>query len=732
MLIIDQDTSDVEEISVVRDFSVQRYEDQEITGVDEKGKGKAVARDIAEHTSLIETSSDELTVDWKQYEPPEGLRYVEDRHSETVVQIVEQSIERVKARIREEEEEERNPAAGTETRKQKETAGEEDEKMKQPKGLEGRSDEDSTEIAKPSRPSSTNQDASGADDAGPFPTELPRRPGGRTLLNFFRKFNGGPENGESSAAGAARSRFLMSSPGELLSHSARKRFVSDLIKKATGEDTSTRGTQEFEEAEELGADIEWVECVSCLEDFNVKRTVRAPCHNYCVPCFRRLVVSACQNEQHWPPKCCLNNIPDTTIRRGVDELQWLEYRERAIEWNCPVADRVYCSQQDCGLFIRPEYIIPGRGVARCTDGHYTCIICRNAQHEDEVCPQDLDMIRTNELAEAAGWKRCNSCQAFVEHSDGCQHMTCRCGAQFCYVCGARWRTCSCTATHLAIFKQQAESRRTERLEREAREEAEIQEALRLVREFEREEEERAQALREKERRLARERRQKHKEERIRQAVTRFEELRETFAELYATQHAMVQQNQERRAWQLQTKGDAVRRHTHDMHELERETQRAKVDAKIAMREGALRTEYMARLVEERQIEEAYAAKLRAFWDRKGGGDKKFEIAMTHFRRRMDGCFETWKKSTGGELELYCHALREEYAIREELMDEKERRLEARTREIARSLAMRRTAELRWVREVFVERGRLLDELEAGEMWKLQNIDVEAPEEALGD
>ncbi|KAF2971561.1 hypothetical protein GQX73_g1960 [Xylaria multiplex] len=731
MLIIDQEPSDSEELSEVRDFSIQRYEDQDITGVDEKGKGKAVARDVTEDVPLIERSSDELTVDWKQYEPPEGLRYVEDRHSETVVQIVEQSIERVKARIREEEEE-RNAVAGKETQRQKEIAGKEEGKMEQSKGVEDRSDGDSTEIDKSSKSSSTDEGASGANDARPFPTELPKRPGGRTLLNFFRKFNGGPEHGESSAAGAARPRFLISSPGELLSHSARKRFVSDLIKKATGEDISAQQGPEFEESEDLDGDIEWVECVSCLEDFNAKRTVRVPCHNYCVPCFRRLVVSACQNEQHWPPKCCLNNIPDSTIRAGVDKLQWLEYRERAIEWNCPVADRIYCSQQECSQFIRPEYIIPGRAVARCSDGHHTCIICRNEQHGDEVCPQDEDMIRTNALAEAAGWKRCNACRAYVEHSDGCQHMTCRCGAQFCYVCGARWRTCSCTPTHLAIFKQQAESRRTERLEREAREEAEIQEALRLVQEFEREEEERAQALREKERRLARERRQKRKEERIRRAVTRFEGLREVFAELYATQHAMVQQSQERREWQLETKGDAVRRRMRDMHEAERETQRAKVEAKIAMREGALRTEYMARVVEERQIEEAYEVKLRAFWDRRGGGDKKFEIAMTHFRRRMDVCFEAWKKSTGSELELYIHAVREEFAIREELMDEKERRLEARTREVALSLAMRRTAELRWVREVFEERGRLLDELEAAEMWKLQDVDVEAPEGALGD
>jgi hypothetical protein len=31
----------------------------------------------------------------------------------------------------------------------------------------------------------------------------------------------------------------------------------------------------------------------------------------------------------------------------------------------------------------------------------------------------------------------------VELVSGCRHMRCRCKAEFCYVCGARWRTCDC-------------------------------------------------------------------------------------------------------------------------------------------------------------------------------------------------------------------------------------------------------------------------------------------------
>jgi hypothetical protein len=40
-------------------------------------------------------------------------------------------------------------------------------------------------------------------------------------------------------------------------------------------------------------------------------------------------------------------------------------------------------------------------------------------------------------------KQCPSCKFWVEKSEGCDHMTCRCSFEFCYICGGVYQQCEC-------------------------------------------------------------------------------------------------------------------------------------------------------------------------------------------------------------------------------------------------------------------------------------------------
>ncbi len=130
--------------------------------------------------------------------------------------------------------------------------------------------------------------------------------------------------------------------------------------------------------------------MSCFEDIPAREAVRAPCHSYCGDCFERLVATAVENEAQWPPKCCLNELPERTVTRHVSRELARRYAARAFEFRVPVEERVYCPHADCGVFVVAVARVGGDARARCERGHQTCTMCRQPAHggRGSRCPRD--------------------------------------------------------------------------------------------------------------------------------------------------------------------------------------------------------------------------------------------------------------------------------------------------------------------------------------------------------
>jgi hypothetical protein len=244
------------------------------------------------------------------------------------------------------------------------------------------------------------------------------------------------------------------------------------------------------------------------------------------------------------------------------------------------------------------------------------------------------MNLTNQLAEDEGWKRCFNCHALVEHREACQHMTCRCGTQFCYVCSRRWRTCTCTMENLQEVKDGAAARREERRVNELVEAEELRQALLQIEEFEREEALKAELLRQEQERLEEERRQRELEERARQESIRrrdiemkYQELRLLLDQLHELQQVLLEVDQEKEAEIMiidtkTAKDDLVRK-----HEMERSDLETRISAKMAEKEQALNKDFQVRAAEENILEEAYHERLQAYWKDKKDGEQEIETAM---------------------------------------------------------------------------------------------------------
>ncbi len=65
---------------------------------------------------------------------------------------------------------------------------------------------------------------------------------------------------------------------------------------------------------------------------------------------------------------------------------------------------------------------------------------------------------------AAGhkFKQCPKCKFWVEKTEGCDHMRCKCKFEFCYKCGGVYMKCECMAkareNHERMLAQRAEAR----------------------------------------------------------------------------------------------------------------------------------------------------------------------------------------------------------------------------------------------------------------------------------
>jgi hypothetical protein len=155
--------------------------------------------------------------------------------------------------------------------------------------------------------------------------------------------------------------------------------------------------------------------------------------------------------QHMPPKCCTSDhIPLKHVEKLFDvefKMKWnRKYREYTTK------NRIYCPAKGCGEWIKPNHIFVGtnsetnrsRKYGRCGRCKTkVCCTCNGKWHSGTDCPKDDDTKMFVNMAKEKGWQRCYNCSAMVELKEGCNHMTCRCTAEFCMICGSRWKTCDC-------------------------------------------------------------------------------------------------------------------------------------------------------------------------------------------------------------------------------------------------------------------------------------------------
>ena len=159
-----------------------------------------------------------------------------------------------------------------------------------------------------------------------------------------------------------------------------------------------------------------------------------------------LVSSAATDESLFPVRCCRINIPVESFTRYLPTGLLATFQAKAKEFSTLANARVYCHIATCSAFLgnAEEVKRNKRNNLRCDNCRVeTCVDCRQRAHPNDTCQQNNAAEQVRDLARSQGWQTCPQCQRIIELSVGCNHMTCHCGYQFCYMCAARWKTCGC-------------------------------------------------------------------------------------------------------------------------------------------------------------------------------------------------------------------------------------------------------------------------------------------------
>lgn len=159
----------------------------------------------------------------------------------------------------------------------------------------------------------------------------------------------------------------------------------------------------------------------------------------------------------FPLRCCRQEVePGDNVDIAIAQMLPDESREKYQETMLLKfsKDVMYCPSAECGCVIKLDDIrgsgnTLGEGPHGCPKCQQAlCFTCKSEWHAGLNCNQyqffaGKHRDETLKLCKNMGWMRCFECGHVVEKKDGCNHITCVCGAEFCYLCGTKWGQCGC-------------------------------------------------------------------------------------------------------------------------------------------------------------------------------------------------------------------------------------------------------------------------------------------------
>lgn len=214
------------------------------------------------------------------------------------------------------------------------------------------------------------------------------------------------------------------------------------------------------------------DCPICCEEKPPSMMITMKCsHKFCSQCMRKYVEGKLQASQV-PIRCpqlrCKHYISASECKSFLPVICYESLERALVEANILYSDKMYCPFPNCSVLLNPlECLSSTRASSssshtsisciECPDcERYICVDCGVPWHSSMSCEEfqslpveerDAGDLTLHRLAQNNNWRRCQQCRRMIELTQGCYHMTCWCGHEFCYSCGAEYRdglqSCQC-------------------------------------------------------------------------------------------------------------------------------------------------------------------------------------------------------------------------------------------------------------------------------------------------
>ncbi|KAG7019427.1 putative E3 ubiquitin-protein ligase, partial [Cucurbita argyrosperma subsp. argyrosperma] len=192
------------------------------------------------------------------------------------------------------------------------------------------------------------------------------------------------------------------------------------------------------------------------------------CHKFCSNCLKTYVdgkVEASQVPIRCPQLRCKYYITNNEFRSFLPLTLYESLENTLAEANLR-SDRIYCPFPNCSVLLDPSECLSARASSSSQSDNscfecpvcqrFICVECQVPWHSSMSCEEfqnvpleerDAADITLRHLAQNKRWRRCQECRRMIELTQGCYHMTCWCGHEFCYSCGGEYQdgqqTCRC-------------------------------------------------------------------------------------------------------------------------------------------------------------------------------------------------------------------------------------------------------------------------------------------------